>query len=184
MSDTAKFVKGVMTVNGIGAVDYNFLGNLPTVDGAPIQGDVMDKALQKKLDANDGQAADSILFDGKAASFYATAEQVQSIEQALGLNTEGDAQISEVITNIEKDIDALEKKFNQTGQALDAEKFGGQMPDYYATKKATEDAQSVADKANDLAEKVSTALSGCWIEFTDEDGNPTDEPYVHWYVEE
>lgn len=23
--------------------------------------------------------------------------------------------------------------------------------------------------------------AGCWIEFTDEDGNATDEPYIHWY---
>lgn len=28
-----------------------------------------------------------------------------------------------------------------------------------------------------------TKLSGCWIEFTDEDGNPTDEPYIHWTEE-
>jgi len=26
-------------------------------------------------------------------------------------------------------------------------------------------------------------LAGCWISFTDEDGNPTDEPYVHWLEE-
>ena len=26
-------------------------------------------------------------------------------------------------------------------------------------------------------------LGGCWIEFTDEDGNPTDEPYIHWEQE-
>ena len=28
---------------------------------------------------------------------------------------------------------------------------------------------------------VETALGGCWIEFADKDGNPTDEPYIHWY---
>ena len=28
------------------------------------------------------------------------------------------------------------------------------------------------------------ALAGCWIAFTDENGNPTDEPYIHWYAEE
>lgn len=26
-------------------------------------------------------------------------------------------------------------------------------------------------------------LGGCWIDFTDEDGNPTDEPYIHWEQE-
>lgn len=30
---------------------------------------------------------------------------------------------------------------------------------------------------------VETALGGCWIEFTDENGNPTDEPYIHWMQE-
>ena len=31
---------------------------------------------------------------------------------------------------------------------------------------------------------VDNKWSGCWIEFTDEDGNPTDEPYIHWYTKE
>lgn len=30
---------------------------------------------------------------------------------------------------------------------------------------------------------INTALGGCWIEFTDEDGNPTEEPYIHWMQE-
>ena len=34
---------------------------------------------------------------------------------------------------------------------------------------------------NDLINEV---MGGCWISFTDEDGNPTDEPYLHWTVNE
>jgi hypothetical protein len=30
---------------------------------------------------------------------------------------------------------------------------------------------------------VEVALGGCWIEFTDENGNPTDIPYLHWIEE-
>lgn len=30
---------------------------------------------------------------------------------------------------------------------------------------------------------VDERLSGCWISFTDADGNPTDEPYIHWLEE-
>ena len=30
---------------------------------------------------------------------------------------------------------------------------------------------------------VENALGGCWLEFTDEDGNPTDIPYLHWLEE-
>ena len=26
-------------------------------------------------------------------------------------------------------------------------------------------------------------LAGCWIEFTDESGSPTDKPYIHWMAE-
>lgn len=31
---------------------------------------------------------------------------------------------------------------------------------------------------------VEQALGGCWIDFTDADGNPTDKPYIHWVTEE
>lgn len=27
-------------------------------------------------------------------------------------------------------------------------------------------------------------LGGCWISFTDADGNPTDIPYIHWYADD
>lgn len=30
---------------------------------------------------------------------------------------------------------------------------------------------------------VDERLSKCWISFTDENGNPTDEPYIHWLEE-
>ena len=44
---------------------------------------------------------------------------------------------------------------------------------------------------NITAEKVTMAsglsleqtLAGCRIDFTDADGNPTDEPYIHWFVD-
>ena len=28
---------------------------------------------------------------------------------------------------------------------------------------------------------LESVLAGCWIEFADKDGNPTTEPYIHWY---
>ena len=34
----------------------------------------------------------------------------------------------------------------------------------------------------DRLTKLEAKFSGCWIEFTDEEGNPTDEPYIHWMV--
>lgn len=38
----------------------------------------------------------------------------------------------------------------------------------------------VAEEAKTISEETKAALAGCWIAFTDEDGNPTDEPYIHW----
>ncbi len=31
---------------------------------------------------------------------------------------------------------------------------------------------------------IDEAMGGCWIDFTDAEGNATDEPYIHWYAEE
>lgn len=31
--------------------------------------------------------------------------------------------------------------------------------------------------------EVNAKLGGCWIAFEDEEGNPTTEPYIHWYEE-
>lgn len=33
------------------------------------------------------------------------------------------------------------------------------------------------------AKSIDERLAGCWFSFTDEDGNPTDEPYIHWLEE-
>lgn len=40
--------------------------------------------------------------------------------------------------------------------------------------------KAIADAYSDLSEK----LGGCWISFTDADGNPTDQPYIHWYADD
>lgn len=31
---------------------------------------------------------------------------------------------------------------------------------------------------------IDNKFAGCWISFTDEDGNPTNEPYIHFTVDE
>lgn len=33
------------------------------------------------------------------------------------------------------------------------------------------------------AKSVEERLGGCWIDFTDAEGNATDEPYIHWLAE-
>lgn len=52
---------------------------------------------------------------------------------------------------------------------------------YAAQQDLTEEQQAQA--RGNIGAAAEDALSGCWIEFTDEDGNPTDEPYIHWEQE-
>ena len=35
-----------------------------------------------------------------------------------------------------------------------------------------------------LLNEINEKFAGCFISFTDEDGNPTDEPYIHYAVDE
>lgn len=32
----------------------------------------------------------------------------------------------------------------------------------------------------EVLNNMDSRWAGVWIEFTDENGNPTDEPYIHW----
>lgn len=52
--------------------------------------------------------------------------------------------------------------------------------DAAAVEGVAEEAKSTAANAMTAAAAAEAALAGCWIEFTDEEGNPTDEPYIHW----
>lgn len=184
-----KIVKGIQTIDGIAQVDYESLANLPVTDSIPtkgsenaIQSGAVYDALETKLDAKDGKAADTILFGGKAPEYYATAEKVQGLEEALGINTEGDSATSKVIEGIQDDIQGLLKnKLDATAQAVDSAKLGGQEPSYYAVK------EDVMPKAGGkFTGDVTFTVEGkeVWLSFTDEDGNQTDEPWVHWYIEE
>lgn len=69
---------------------------------------------------------------------------------------------------------------------VDADTLGGRLPEDYVLK------TEISDVLNGItAEKVTMAsglsleqtLAGCRIDFTDADGNPTDEPYIHWFVD-
>lgn len=35
-----------------------------------------------------------------------------------------------------------------------------------------------------VVKEINNKFGGCWIDFTDADGNPTTEPYIHWYEED
>lgn len=44
--------------------------------------------------------------------------------------------------------------------------------------------QATAEAAAELAQETADKMAGCWISFTDAQGNPTTEPYIHWLTEE
>jgi hypothetical protein len=52
----------------------------------------------------------------------------------------------------------------------------------YAAQQNLSEGQQTQAREN-IGAAAASALGGCWIEFTDEDGNPTDEPYIHWQQE-
>ncbi|MBO5167152.1 MAG: tail fiber protein [Lachnospiraceae bacterium] len=50
------------------------------------------------------------------------------------------------------------------------------------TDSLTSESSNIAASAKAVKE-VNDSLAGCWISFTDEEGNATTEPYIHWYEE-
>lgn len=172
----ATYVKKVMTESGPVQIDYKSLANLPTIDATIIDGSKnavqgnavydaisnINTQLSKKLDATNGKAADSEKLGGHAPSYFATASDVQTIAEELGLKLDGS--IEDTAENLNKIQEALNAKFNAQGQALDAAKLGGQDPSYYATKQEAQDAQATANAAQSAITSV-TAKMGTQVTY-------------------
>lgn len=85
---------------------------------------------------------------------------------------------------------ALIKK-PQSPMTKDGESF---YPITDSTQVIVEDGKRLNAELSDIKENISTINSnisriaanfaGCVIMFVDEDGNPTDEPYIHWTTDE
>lgn len=89
----------------------------------------------------------------------------------------------------------IEIPANGVGKGLVQIKFGDGVTKWsdlpYAVTESLTVVQNLDIDANDKVPSVSAvktaiddAMGGCWIDFTDADGNATDEPYIHWYKEE
>ena len=170
----ADFIKQVMTSDGPKQIDYTALANLPTIDAQVINGStnaVQGRAvfnelrtvkedidsLEDKFNEN-GQALDSAKFGGYTPSYYATASDVQTIAKELGLKLDGN--IEDTAENLNKITEALNARFNEHGQALDAAKFGGQDPDYYATQEGLNSVQqTIGQSASDAQTTANNAMS-------------------------
>lgn len=39
---------------------------------------------------------------------------------------------------------------------------------------------AILEEVKSVATQIDSKFAGCWISFTDENDNPTTEPYIHW----
>lgn len=106
---------------------------------------------------------------------------------AQELTPEQKATARENIAALTWEADALDDVQKQQARAnigaIGAQEIGemGGTVSYAAQQNLSEGQQTQARE--NIGAAAASALGGCWIEFTDEDGNPTDEPYIHWMQE-
>ena len=106
---------------------------------------------------------------------------------AQELTPEQKAAARENIAALTWEADALDDAQKQQARAnigaIGAQEIGemGGTVSYAAQQNLSEGQQTQARE--NIGAAAASALGGCWIEFTDDDGNPTDEPYLHWRQE-
>ncbi|MBQ7858734.1 MAG: hypothetical protein IJ347_01180 [Faecalibacterium sp.] len=79
-------------------------------------------------------------------------------------------------------VGGLDTELETLTRALASETARAQNAEQTNTTAAA-NAKTAADNAANAAAANAKALNGCWIKFSDENGNATDEPYIHWYEE-
>ena len=156
----ADYVKQVMTINGPVPIDYESLANLPTIDSTVIdgstnavQGGAVYNALEGKLDAKDGKAADSLLFGGQSPEYYVSNEDLQKFAEDMGLEVDQNTGAIESLATL------LGTKLDADAQAVDSAKLAGEDPSYYATKAAVDAAQQSADDAQTTADAAMSSAT-------------------------
>lgn len=93
--------------------------------------------------------------------------------------------------SVQRALDALLEYVNQKIIAIGAGDMQkavydpqGKAKDIFAEIAGVEGALDGKIAATNNAVSATDAkFSGCWISFWDQDGNPTDEPYIHWMQE-
>ena len=168
----ADYIKQVMTIDGPKSIDYQSLANLPTIDATvkagstnAVQGRAVYTELQKKLDASDGKAADSILFGGQPPEYYVSNEDLQKFAEDMGLEVDQNTGAIESLATL------LDTKLDADVQAVDSAKLGGQEPSYYATRTELDDVSeaaqsSINDVVSSLGDQVTYTLVGTTLTIT------------------
>jgi hypothetical protein len=103
---------------------------------------------------------------------------------AQELTPEQKATARENIAALTWEADALDDAKKQQARAnigaigaLEIGEMGGTVS--YAAQQNLSEGQQAQAREN-IGAAATANLAGCWIDFTDENGNPTDEPYLHW----
>ena len=122
-------------------------------------------------------------------------DDIKNLKQADEDITDEIGELSDNINNIINtaiiDIQTqLNNKLGKTENAISATKAtqdgnGRVISTTYSTK--TELSEGISQAKTELSTEINTVnnkLAGCWISFEDEDGNLTDEPYIHYAVDE
>lgn len=105
--------------------------------------------------------------NGWAADAKETGEQIRKISGAGELST-----------------NAIAKAISAENSANEARGIAAAANEVANTAAETANAaQDAINAASTELNAVDAKFGGCWIEFTDEDGNATDEPYIHWMEE-
>ena len=121
--------------------------------------------------------------DGTPATIDADTFQGYTIDKFVMYNINGED--GDIDTTI--DADMLGGKTESELSVANSAKLGGKTAESYVLK------EEISDVLNGItADKVTMAngynleltLNGIWFDFTDADGNPTDEPHAHWLVDE
>jgi hypothetical protein len=142
---------------------------------------VSGEAADAKVTGDAFKAADEAIEAAVAAADAANKEAKADAAEAM--SAAGNAQATADIA-VSDAANAQNTADTAVVNAAAAQKTADEGKAAAATAQETADAGvEAAGNAQTTADEAKNALGGCWIEFTDEDGNPTDEPYIHWMQE-
>lgn len=181
----------VLTISAYGiAVKHGFEGTEEEwLDALSPSDDEIKQAVYEYINDNPVGIDKTLTVSGEAADAKVTGDAIKAVEDAVdaavaaadAANKEAKADAAEAMRaagNAQATADIA------VSDAANAQNTADTAVVNAAAAQETADAGvEAAGNAQTTADEAKTALGGCWIEFTDEEGNPTEEPYIHWMQE-